>query len=166
MTALHAAVPAGQVNVGKGGSWLFPYLLAKFQLQPSRTAVVGDRLDTDIAMGKQGDLVTLLPLTGEQAARRARMHARLTACFVLLGCNQLACAAATYYSRKQCSTYQLVPASWYCSPAGIFVDAQGTRLFSYPRHPTRGIKSRSWAKTCIMVTALVMDIYNTPYCVG
>ncbi|KAF6251565.1 HAD-like domain-containing protein [Scenedesmus sp. NREL 46B-D3] len=52
------------VNVGKGGSWLFPHLLANFKLQPSRTAVVGDRLDTDIAMGKQGGLVTLLPLTG------------------------------------------------------------------------------------------------------
>jgi ribonucleotide monophosphatase NagD (HAD superfamily) len=71
MTVVHAAAYAGQVNVGKGGSWLFPYLLAKFQLQPSRTAVVGDRLDTDIAMGKQGGLVTLLPLTGEhvQACR-------------------------------------------------------------------------------------------------
>jgi ribonucleotide monophosphatase NagD (HAD superfamily) len=65
VSVVHAAASAGQVNVGKGGAWLFPYLLAKFQLQPSRTAVVGDRLDTDIAMGKQGGLLTLLPLTGE-----------------------------------------------------------------------------------------------------
>ncbi|WIA32649.1 hypothetical protein OEZ86_003450 [Tetradesmus obliquus] len=64
VAALQVASGVEPVNVGKGGAWLFPYLLAKFQLQPSRTAVVGDRLDTDIAMGKQGGLVTLLPLTG------------------------------------------------------------------------------------------------------
>lgn len=56
-----------QVNVGKGGEWLFPHLMQQYQLQPSRTAMIGDRLDTDIAMGKQGNLVTLLPLTGEGA---------------------------------------------------------------------------------------------------
>jgi ribonucleotide monophosphatase NagD (HAD superfamily) len=70
------AAHAVQVNVGKGGSWLFPYLLAKFKLQPSHTAVVGDRLDTDIAMGKQGGLVTLLPLTGEQTPQHL-FHARV-----------------------------------------------------------------------------------------
>lgn len=50
--------------VGKGGSWLFPFLCQKYNLDPSRTAIIGDRLDTDIALGKQGGLVTLLPLTG------------------------------------------------------------------------------------------------------
>lgn len=52
---------ACQVNVGKGGAWLFPYLLRRFQLDPTRTAVIGDRLDTDIHMGKEGGLVTILP---------------------------------------------------------------------------------------------------------
>jgi ribonucleotide monophosphatase NagD (HAD superfamily) len=53
------------VNVGKGGDWLLPHLMQQYQLQPERTAIIGDRLDTDIALGKQGGLVTLLPLTGE-----------------------------------------------------------------------------------------------------
>jgi hypothetical protein len=76
---LHTSSPAGwcsrhmvraarlvplQVNVGKGGPWLLPYLKQAFNLDPSRTAVIGDRLDTDMALGKQGGLVTLLPLTG------------------------------------------------------------------------------------------------------
>lgn len=60
-----------QVNVGKGGEWLFPHLMQQYQLQPPRTAMIGDRLDTDIAMGKQGNLVTLLPLTGEGGVRSA-----------------------------------------------------------------------------------------------
>jgi phosphoglycolate phosphatase len=88
MSVSHAAASADQVNVGKGGSWLFPYLLAKFQLQPSRTAVVGDRLDTDIAMGKQGGLVTLLPLTGEQATRLVH-SCRTLKTYVKFCCKQL-----------------------------------------------------------------------------
>jgi hypothetical protein len=58
-------LPLLQVNVGKGGDWLFDHLMQRYQIQPSRTAMIGDRLDTDIAMGKQGGLMTLLPLTGE-----------------------------------------------------------------------------------------------------
>jgi ribonucleotide monophosphatase NagD (HAD superfamily) len=58
-------LPLPQVNVGKGGDWLFDHLMQRYQIQPSRTAMIGDRLDTDIAMGKQGGLMTLLPLTGE-----------------------------------------------------------------------------------------------------
>jgi ribonucleotide monophosphatase NagD (HAD superfamily) len=50
--------------VGKGGPWLFPYLLSRYGLAPEETCIIGDRLDTDIAMGQEGGLVTLLPLTG------------------------------------------------------------------------------------------------------
>ena len=53
-----------QVNAGKGGTFLFPFLCSLYDLEPSRTAMVGDRLDTDVAMGKQGGLRTILPLTG------------------------------------------------------------------------------------------------------
>lgn len=52
------------VNVGKGGEWLLPYLCHKYHLKPSEACIVGDRLDTDIALGRSGGLRTVLPLTG------------------------------------------------------------------------------------------------------
>jgi ribonucleotide monophosphatase NagD (HAD superfamily) len=58
-----------QLNVGKGGHWLFPYLLQRYHLSPSEACIIGDRLDTDIAMGKEGAMVTILPLTGECKSR-------------------------------------------------------------------------------------------------
>ncbi|KAF5829162.1 HAD-like domain-containing protein [Dunaliella salina] len=60
------AHPTGKqpVIAGKGGSWLFPYLMAKYNLNPQRTAMVGDRLDTDIVLGAEGGLKTIMPLTG------------------------------------------------------------------------------------------------------
>jgi phosphoglycolate phosphatase len=66
---LIAAVEAGSGGrrafiVGKGGDWLFPFLAAEYVLDPARTAIVGDRLDTDIFTGRQGGLMTFLPLTG------------------------------------------------------------------------------------------------------
>jgi len=51
-------------NVGKGGSWLLPFLCDKYGLQPEQALIVGDRLDTDIFLGRQGGLKTALPLTG------------------------------------------------------------------------------------------------------
>lgn len=75
-----------QVDCGKGGAWLFPFLMQRYALDPTRTAVVGDRLDTDIAMGKQGGLVTILPLTGAamvactRACGGACMHALVPGC--------------------------------------------------------------------------------------
>jgi hypothetical protein len=65
-----AAADPLQVNVGKGGAWLFPYLLERYGLAPEQTCIIGDRLDTDIAMGREGGLVTLLPLTGAPWNRR------------------------------------------------------------------------------------------------
>jgi ribonucleotide monophosphatase NagD (HAD superfamily) len=53
-----------QVVVGKGGDWLFPHLCHHLSLQPGETCIVGDRLDTDIALGRAGGLRTILPLTG------------------------------------------------------------------------------------------------------
>lgn len=65
---LHDTFPvhySWQVNVGKGGDWLLPFLCKQYGLDPQRTAIVGDRMDTDIALGRQGGLCTILPLTGE-----------------------------------------------------------------------------------------------------
>jgi hypothetical protein len=40
--------------------------------------MIGDRLDTDVAMGKQGGLVTLLPLTGRDMVLRSMPPERLS----------------------------------------------------------------------------------------
>jgi ribonucleotide monophosphatase NagD (HAD superfamily) len=60
-----------QVVVGKGGRWLVPFLLDSLALDPETTAVVGDRLDTDVAMGKTAGLCTVVPLTGVCTLREA-----------------------------------------------------------------------------------------------
>lgn len=62
--AVETASGRQAVNVGKGGDWLLPYLCSKYDLQPSEACIVGDRLDTDIALGRSGGLRTVLPLTG------------------------------------------------------------------------------------------------------
>jgi len=62
--ALEIATGLSTVNVGKGGPWLFPFLAESLALAPASTAVVGDRLDTDIRMARQGGMRAILPLTG------------------------------------------------------------------------------------------------------
>lgn len=57
--------------MGKGGSWLFPFLCDSLNLQPESTAVVGDRLDTDIALAREGGMLAILPLTGGWDHQRA-----------------------------------------------------------------------------------------------
>ncbi len=62
VAAVETASGRRAVNVGKGGEWLFPFLLSAFaDLQPGACCVVGDRLDTDIALGRQGGMLTVLP---------------------------------------------------------------------------------------------------------
>ena len=73
LAALETATQRRAVNVGKGGAWLLPFLCATYGVQPSDAMIVGDRLDTDIAIGKQGALATALPLTG--VATRAALAA-------------------------------------------------------------------------------------------
>lgn len=68
--ALEVASGRKAVNVGKGGDWLLPFLCARLALDPHRTAIVGDRMDTDIHLGRQGGLVTVLPLTGVTTLER------------------------------------------------------------------------------------------------
>ncbi len=40
--------------MGKGGDWLLPFLCSRLALDPHRTAIVGDRMDTDIHLGRWG----------------------------------------------------------------------------------------------------------------
>ncbi len=69
--ALQAATGRTPVNVGKGGDWLLTHLSSAYGLDPAHTLVVGDRLDTDIALGAAAGMRTLLPLTGVTSASQA-----------------------------------------------------------------------------------------------
>lgn len=69
VAAVASASGVEPFNVGKGGSWLLPYLCQHYRLDPARSCIIGDRLDTDIALGKEGGLVTVLPLTGVTSLR-------------------------------------------------------------------------------------------------
>jgi phosphoglycolate phosphatase len=60
------------INCGKGGGWIIELLQKEFELEPSRTLMVGDRLDTDIAFGAACGMMTLLPLTGVTSAAMLR----------------------------------------------------------------------------------------------
>nr|AAU14865.1 plastid phosphoglycolate phosphatase [Bigelowiella natans] len=52
------------VNTGKGGDFLLPFLMKKYGVKPSEMMCVGDRLDTDIALGRQANCKTAMPFTG------------------------------------------------------------------------------------------------------
>lgn len=79
VAALEAATGRQAVNCGKGGTWLLPWLCAEHGIEPSQACIVGDRLDTDIAVGRQGGLRTVLPLSGvtDEAALAAADPAAL-----------------------------------------------------------------------------------------
>lgn len=51
-------------TVGKPGNFMFDCVAAKFGVDPKRCLMVGDRLDTDIMLGSNCGLKTLLTLTG------------------------------------------------------------------------------------------------------
>jgi len=52
------------IVVGKPNQPMLDCILEKHKLDPSRSCMIGDRLDTDIAFGINGGLSTLLVLTG------------------------------------------------------------------------------------------------------
>lgn len=52
------------VALGKPSSAMMDCIKAKFEFDPARTCMVGDRLNTDIMFGTQGGLGTLMVLTG------------------------------------------------------------------------------------------------------
>eukprot|EP00741_Cyanophora_paradoxa_P004913 tig00000849_g4767.t1 len=58
-----AGMPA-LVNVGKPEPFTLDFLCNKYGLDRSRSCMVGDRLDTDVAFGRRGGLRTLAVLTG------------------------------------------------------------------------------------------------------
>lgn len=61
-TALGPTRPV--TSIGKPSGLMLDCIKAKHNFDPSRTVMVGDRLNTDIQFGKNGGLATLLVLTG------------------------------------------------------------------------------------------------------
>ena len=64
VAAVEQSVGRMAVTVGKPSQWLVDRLLTMHGLDPRRTVVVGDRLDTDIQLGVVGDCDTVLVGTG------------------------------------------------------------------------------------------------------
>jgi phosphoglycolate/pyridoxal phosphate phosphatase family enzyme len=64
VAAVEVASGTKPVNIGKPSKDLMDIILSSNGLDPSRTLMVGDRLDTDIQFGKNGGLKTLLVLSG------------------------------------------------------------------------------------------------------
>lgn len=60
--------------VGKPSHFMFDCLASQYGLDPAKTLMVGDRLDTDILMGSNCGLKTLLTLTGVSTVADAMEH--------------------------------------------------------------------------------------------
>jgi 4-nitrophenyl phosphatase len=64
LAALEAASDVHPTVIGKPERWLMEEGIRRLGADPVHTAIVGDRLDTDIAGGKHLGLTTLMVLTG------------------------------------------------------------------------------------------------------
>jgi phosphoglycolate/pyridoxal phosphate phosphatase family enzyme len=67
VAALAKASGREPVNCGKGGDWMVEMLRMEFGIGAGGAAavgMVGDRMDTDVAFGRQCGFTTFLPLTG------------------------------------------------------------------------------------------------------
>ncbi|KAI9106171.1 HAD-like domain-containing protein [Phlyctochytrium arcticum] len=64
LAALAAPMDRKPVILGKPHQPMLDVIVNKYHLDKSRTCMIGDRLDTDIAFGKAGGLKTLLVMTG------------------------------------------------------------------------------------------------------
>ncbi|XP_068102834.1 glycerol-3-phosphate phosphatase [Hyperolius riggenbachi] len=60
--------------IGKPSSFLYDCVVKECSLDPSRTVMVGDRLDTDIQMGSTCGIRTLLTLTGFSSLEDAKAY--------------------------------------------------------------------------------------------
>eukprot|EP00744_Colponema_vietnamica_P004800 GILI01007112.1.p1 GENE.GILI01007112.1~~GILI01007112.1.p1 ORF type:complete len:327 (-),score=72.51 GILI01007112.1:164-1144(-) len=98
VAALQVASGKTPVVAGKPSAWVIDSLVEQYKLDRKRICVVGDRLDTDILLGKNAQVSSLLVLTGvtspAQAEEELHKHNRggpsIVPDFVIRGLPQLA----------------------------------------------------------------------------
>lgn len=74
LQAVETAAQRRAQTVGKPSRFMFDCLAARFGVEPGRCLMVGDRLDTDILLGSNCGLKTLLTLTGVSTLSEAQAH--------------------------------------------------------------------------------------------
>ncbi|XP_041061813.1 glycerol-3-phosphate phosphatase [Carcharodon carcharias] len=72
--AIEAASNRTAHVIGKPSTFMLECMVKEHGINPSRTVMVGDRLDTDILMGSNCGLRTILTLTGVSTLEEARAH--------------------------------------------------------------------------------------------
>jgi 4-nitrophenyl phosphatase len=68
IAAISVAAGAEPTVIGKPGPYMYELALKSLGLRPEETAMLGDRLETDILGGQQAGLPTILVLTGVTSA--------------------------------------------------------------------------------------------------
>ncbi|XP_075949463.1 glycerol-3-phosphate phosphatase [Anarhichas minor] len=74
LQAVETAAQRQAQTVGKPNHFMFDCVASKFGVDPARCLMVGDRLDTDIMLGSNCGLKTLLTLTGVSTVAEAEAH--------------------------------------------------------------------------------------------
>ncbi len=93
LAAIEAATGVKPVTIGKPERLMFDIAVAKMGSQPAQTAMLGDRLETDILGGQRAGLKTILVTTGiDNEATIAAKHIHPDAIFS--GIDELAAAWA------------------------------------------------------------------------
>ncbi|XP_048870822.1 glycerol-3-phosphate phosphatase [Brienomyrus brachyistius] len=84
LKAVETAAQRQALVIGKPSKFMFDCVAHQYGLDPAKTLMVGDRLDTDILLGSNCGLKTLLTLTGVSTAADAEAH-QCSGCPVRLG---------------------------------------------------------------------------------